>query len=414
MREHRARFDATFEKAAHNITEPGEPAVIEAIRYDRDEYYQLYDSFLADMRAPRADNTPSANAQTEATIGRNEYFTKLEPVFNRLRVRCDDLLRLNQQAMLAKSAAAAGVARRWFLTTLLIAGMLVVAGLALAVLLSNMIVLPLRQLTAMMARIAGGDLDAEGRLLGAVMLLEDITHLREIDQMKSDFIVTASHELRTPLTSVQMAVHLLLEGAAGELTNKQQELLEVCRADCERLERLMRDLLDISKLESGESAPQLMPSRAANLINAAAGELRPQVEAKGLKLLVDAAPDLPTVLADRAQIERVIANLVNNAIRHTSRGGEITIKAGARDAGVAVSVTDTGRGIPAEYLPRIFDKFVQVPNAPTSAASQFFLDDASRSPAQHLPMERRPAAARRATTPHEYRPRRVGDSRALG
>src|SRR6185369_9246407 len=163
-------------------------------------------------------------------------------------------------------------------------------------------------------------------LLGAVTILEDITHLREIDRLKSEFIATASHELRTPLTSVQMGVHLLLEGALGELTNSQNEVLEACREDCERLDKLMRDLLDLSKIEAGESQPDLKPIKARELITAEAETLRPQVEAKGLSFAVELAPDLPQVMADRTQIERVVANLVINAVRYT-RQGEIRISA---------------------------------------------------------------------------------------
>ncbi|MFL6256726.1 MAG: sensor histidine kinase, partial [Pyrinomonadaceae bacterium] len=201
----------------------------------------------------------------------------------------------------------------------------------------------------------------------AITLLEDITHLREIDRLKSEFIATASHELRTPLTSVQMGVHLLLEGAVGELTDKQHEVLEACRQDCERLEKLMRDLLDLSKIEAGESQPQLTTLRAHDLVTSGSEGLRPQVETKGLELRVEAAADLPLVSADRAQIERVLANLVTNALRYTSYG-EIRISAERRDGHVAVSVCDTGVGIPAEYLPHIFDKFVQVPGAQTGGA----------------------------------------------
>ncbi len=210
--------------------------------------------------------------------------------------------------------------------------------------------------------------DEEKHLLGAVTLLEDITHLHQIDRLKSEFIATASHELRTPLTSVQMGVHLLLEGAVGELTDKQQEVLTACRQDCERLEKLMRDLLDLSKIEAGESRPQFVSLRAGDLIGAAAETLRPQVEAKGLKLKVAAPPELPRVSADRKQIERVINNLIGNAVRHTLRGGEIGIKAERHDSYVSVSVSDTGSGIPPEYLSRVFDKFVQVPNATTGGA----------------------------------------------
>jgi signal transduction histidine kinase len=208
----------------------------------------------------------------------------------------------------------------------------------------------------------------EGQLLGAVTLLEDITHLREIDRIKSDFIATASHELRTPLTSVQMSVHLLLEGAAGTLTEKQHVLLEACREDCDRLERLMRDLLDLSKIEAGESTPHLSPIHARDVILIAADAFRTQVEAKRITLTVDASPGLPCVLAGRAQIERVVSNLVSNALRHTEPGGTIHIRAVRREGHVAVSVTDTGHGIPPEYLPSIFDKFIRVPGAPSGGA----------------------------------------------
>src|SRR5258708_3309745 len=133
-----------------------------------------------------------------------------------------------------------------------------------------------------------------------------------------------------------MVVYLLLEGAVGELTDKQQEVLEACRQDCDRLDKLMRDLLDLSKIEAGESQPHLAPVRARDLIATAVKELRPQVETKGLELIVDASVDLPSVMVDRTQIERVISNLVINAIRNTKHG-EIKISAERRDTQIAVS-----------------------------------------------------------------------------
>jgi PAS domain S-box-containing protein len=209
--------------------------------------------------------------------------------------------------------------------------------------------------------------DNDHHLLGAVTLLEDITHLREIDRLKSEFIATASHELRTPLTSVQMGVYLLLERAAGDLTDKQVEVLTACREDCERLDKLMRDLLDLSRIEAGESKPALAPVKTRDLINGAMRELRPRVESKGLHFRVEAPVDLPVVKVDRLQLERVLTNLVVNALRYT-RHGEIKISAQSRGNAVAVSVSDTGSGIPQEYLPHIFDKFVQVPGAATGGA----------------------------------------------
>lgn len=494
LREHRVRFDANLEKAANNITETGESESIAAIRRDRDAYYQMFDNFMSN--ATRSEKNAFSNS--------SEYFTTLEPQFNKLRAECEQLLQLNQRAMLAKSEAAASVAQLWFYRTLLVAGLLIAAGLGLAVFLSNRIVEPLRRLTASTVQIAGGDLnarvevtsrdevgvlaveynrmaerirqlrsadlgkllvaqqtteaaidslydpvivtDGEGRvaklnvaaeelfgpqadnngkhvadiardgriasavaealesqrpvageglasilplavdgterafrlrttpmrenghrLLGAVTILEDITHLREIDRLKSEFIATASHELRTPLTSVQMGVHLLLEGALGELTEKQLEVLQACRQDCERLDTLMRELLDLSRIEAGENQPQLANVNVREMLFATASEFRAQVEVNGLELTVEAAPDLPPALIDRLQIERVLNNLVINAVRHT-RSGEIKISAEERENRVAISVHDTGSGIPAEYLPHIFDKFVQVPNAPTGGA----------------------------------------------
>jgi NtrC-family two-component system sensor histidine kinase KinB len=210
--------------------------------------------------------------------------------------------------------------------------------------------------------------DEDNRLLGAVTLLEDITHLREIDRLKSEFIATASHELRTPLTSVQMTVHLLLEGAAGRLTAKQQEVLQACQEDCERLERLMRDLLDLSRIEAGKNVPQLSPIRVGDLILGSTEGLRAQAEAKGVSFVSDLPPEIPLVLADRGQIERVVTNLVSNAIRHTDPGGEIRASAVRRQGYVAISVKDTGHGIRPEYLAHIFEKFIRVPDAPSGDA----------------------------------------------
>jgi signal transduction histidine kinase len=151
------------------------------------------------------------------------------------------------------------------------------------------------------------------------------------------------------------------------LNDKQAEVLQACRQDCERLDKLMQDLLDLSRIEAGEDKPQLVSLRASDLIKGAAERLRTQVEAKGLALRVETPVDLPAVLADRAQIERVVSNLVINAIRHTKRG-EIGISAERRGEYIAASVSDTGSGVPKEYLSHIFDRFVQVPGETTGGA----------------------------------------------
>jgi PAS domain S-box-containing protein len=210
--------------------------------------------------------------------------------------------------------------------------------------------------------------DVDARLAGVVTLLEDVTHLSEVSRLKSEFIAAASHELRTPLTSAQMGIHLLLEGAAGPLDERQRDILQVCREDTTRLDRLMRELLDLSKIESGAVTPQMAPMRPAKLLSEAVDPLRLQAEAKGVRFDVDAPPDLPQVAVDRGQIERVLGNLVTNALRATLEGGTITVAAVRRGAEVAMSVADTGSGIPREYLSTIFEPFVQVPHASAGGA----------------------------------------------
>lgn len=159
LRAHRLRFDTNFQRAKNNITEVGEPEAIEAIRRDRDTYYQTFDAFMAKVNATDTSLRQGISGSEELSE-RDEYFTRLEPQFNKLRAECEHLLQLNQRAMLAKSEAAAGVAQLWFYRTLLIAGVLVAAGTMLAFFLANRIVEPLRQLTATTAKMAAGDLDA--------------------------------------------------------------------------------------------------------------------------------------------------------------------------------------------------------------------------------------------------------------
>jgi PAS domain S-box-containing protein len=210
--------------------------------------------------------------------------------------------------------------------------------------------------------------DDAGQLLGSVTVLEDITHLRVVDRLKTEFIGVASHELRTPVTSLILANHLLLEGALGELSASQREVIEAQQQDLNRLEKLMRDLLDVTRLEAGSSPPRLEFVTPVELVHGPLTTLRPQAARKGVNLSVEVPAGLPRVRADRTQVGRVITNLVANAIRHTNPGGEVTVRASASDKDVSFRVEDTGEGIPREYLDRIFERFVQVPGATQGGA----------------------------------------------
>ncbi len=205
--------------------------------------------------------------------------------------------------------------------------------------------------------------DEESSLLGAVAVLEDITHLRELDRLKTEFIGVASHELRTPVTSLQLSVQLLEEGAVGSLTPEQSEVVKAQKEDLQRLERMMRDLLDMTRLEAGVTPPLMEIVTPGALIGAAVRAIAAQAETQKVVLRTDVPENLPGVRADASQINRVLVNLLNNAIRHTPAGGSVTLSA-VREAGaVAFTVQDTGAGIPKEYLTQIFERFAQVPGA---------------------------------------------------
>lgn len=217
-------------------------------------------------------------------------------------------------------------------------------------------------------RLRASPMRDESSLLGAVVVLEDITHLRELDRLKTEFIGVASHELRTPVTSLLLSVQLLEEGAVGELTPEQREIVAAQKEDLERLERMMRDLLELTRLEAGVTPPRFEIVPVQELIRGAIEAVALQAETKGVALIDETPRGLPPVRADRAQITRVLINLINNAVRHTPTGGRVSVTVGSEGDKTVFRVQDTGVGIPKEFLSRIFERFVQVPGATRGGA----------------------------------------------
>ena len=200
-------------------------------------------------------------------------------------------------------------------------------------------------------------------------MLEDVTHLQSLDRLKTEFIGVASHELRTPVTSLLLSAQLLEEGAVGPMSPDQLEVVRAQREDLTRLDALLRDLLDVTKLEAGATPPRFEWVSPRELVEAAAQGVMGHANASGLTLQTFARDDLPLVRADRLQIGRVLSNLLNNAIRHTPGGGQIHLEAQSGSNGtVDFRVRDTGGGIPKEFLDRIFERFAQVPGATRGGA----------------------------------------------
>ncbi len=203
--------------------------------------------------------------------------------------------------------------------------------------------------------------DAGNNTLGAAVLLEDVTRFRLLDQVKSDLIATVSHELKTPLTSIQLALHLLIEEVIGPLNPKQVELLLDARDNADRLLSRVNSLLDLARLEQTHEQLKLTPTPTAELLQTAADLVRPRAEDKRLSLVVDAPADLPRVAVDPVRMGHALDNLLNNAMAYTDRGGRITLSARTERDQIIIEVADTGRGIPLEYLPKVFNRFFRVP-----------------------------------------------------
>jgi len=490
--ENSARFSAEFEVAATNITEKGEPEIVADIDTD----YRIYKARLEALLASTAAN-PGDTSRV--------YFEELEPAFNALKGRLDDLLHLNQQAMVAANDRAITVSKRaeisMAVSTLLALGL----ALVFAWRFTAYVVDPIATLTEKAKRIGEGDFDqyievssrdeigilaeefnrmlarlrdlrksdygsllieqkksdavidaiyepvivtdarghvlkinraarrlfggaehgdgepslsglsggerilaairdavamqkpvaaegeaalvpikldgaernfrlratpmrdADGRLLGAVTLLEDITAITELDRLKTEFVSVASAKLREPLRSLQMALHAMTGASLGDLNDRQLEMLSSARADAEKLDELITDLLELAEIDSGARRLSIERLRPIDLARAAVERFRAVAESKQVKIENNVWPDLPWVMGDRKAVALIFDNLLSNAIRHTNRGGTVAIDARERGERVHISVRDTGEGIPVQQLPLVFSRFASVGGIPGGA-----------------------------------------------
>jgi two-component system, NtrC family, sensor histidine kinase KinB len=206
-------------------------------------------------------------------------------------------------------------------------------------------------------------LSPDHRQLGVTAILVDVTQLRQVDEAKSSLVSTVSHELRTPLTSQQLLLGLLLASVSPMLTPNQKRMLEVAKADSDRLYRTIDDLLSISRIESGRVQFQFRPMSPHSIVFSSVDPLRQLFADKGIALKVSVPDDLPTVQADAVAINSALTNLLSNALKFTQPGGEVSISAEESDGSVTFTVADTGPGIPVEFRSRIFEKFFRVPTS---------------------------------------------------
>ena len=199
-------------------------------------------------------------------------------------------------------------------------------------------------------------------LIGEAVVLYDVTRFRLLDDAKTNLVATVSHEIKTPLTSVRMALHLLLEKRMGVLSPRQTELLVTARDDSERLLRILNDLLDLTRLEEGNTDLYKEKTTPAEMVQGAADIMRESVTNRKFRLTCRIEPELPPVLVDRQRINHIFTNFIDNAAKYSPAGGEIVVEAKrAEDGEVQFSVTDQGPGVPEDQQDRIFDRFYRVP-----------------------------------------------------
>lgn len=215
--------------------------------------------------------------------------------------------------------------------------------------------------------------DDHREVFGVAVILENVTRMLLLDDMKSNLVATVSHELKTPLTSVRMALYLLHEKAIGALNEKQTDLVSTAREDADRLLKTLNDLLDLAKLEQGSMQLELMNVAPADLVENAVREMREIARTAEVGLKTEIAPHMPDVRIDLQRMDYVITNLIANAIKYSPKGGEIIVRVAIgktrnTQPGVRFSVKDQGPGIEADHQKHIFERFYRVPGTTKSGA----------------------------------------------
>ena len=276
-------------------------------------------------------------------------------------------LRLNQQQLtytkVTDLAAAADHAGE---VSALISIACLLAIVLLSLFITKSITRPIGLLKSKTREIASGNFEGKlmvrsppeiGELAAAINSMCEKLH--ELDRLKTDFFASMSHELRTPLTSIKEGTGLLLDGVGGETTEKQRKLLGILAEESNRLISVVNSLLDLSKMEAGMMAYDFEVAHVDPLVKRALAEIAPLVEAKRIRLESDVDATLPLVRLDPERILQVLRNLLDNAVKFTPNGGLVRVAAKPANGKLAISVKDSGPGIPAESLISIFEKFNQ-------------------------------------------------------
>ena len=300
--------DSTFRSALgleyHNFTEIGEPAIAEALS-------KSYGEYVTSITAP---------------LGLEESVPRTNTLYHAVLYHIGELRGVNERAMSHDAQAVKDKANFARISSLAIIILLVSAAIYLAISVSR----------------------------------RSFREFIELDRAKSNFVATAAHELKNPLTSIKTSAGMMLDGIVGPVTPKQSQMLTNVRDEASRVLELVRELLDLARLEAGTMQLIKKWTSLETLCESAIVPVSMQAERSNVHIALNVQPNLPTVEVDPNKVAWAVTNLISNAIRYSPRDGTVTVSAEQTEAGLRIAVADQGKGIKPEDMPRIFDKFVQV------------------------------------------------------
>ncbi len=340
-------------QSAFMLQDPAATPVLQRIAKD----FQRYDEIVNDEARLVRASKPYPQAQYKQD--KDTLIDAMLASFEKLRLNQQQLTHTKVTDLAAAADQAGEVSALISIACLL-------AIVLLSLFITKSITRPIGLLKSKTREIASGNFEGKllvrsppeiGELAAAINSMCEKLH--ELDRLKTDFFASMSHELRTPLTSIKEGTGLLLDGVGGETTEKQRKLLGILAEESNRLISVVNSLLDLSKMEAGMMAYDFEVAHVDPLVKRALAEIAPLVEAKRIRLESDVDATLPPVRLDPERILQVLRNLLGNAVKFTPNGGLVRVAAKPANGKLAISVKDSGPGIPAESLISIFEKFNQ-------------------------------------------------------
>lgn len=369
--QNRDDFMRAHRNAERSTAIPEESAILDSISTTYTLYLTKADSLQDYLLAKGADRST-----------RVFKINVIQPITIQLKNHCQQLASINRNLLLETEDASKKLSQRAIIVLIIVSGIAVGISLVAAFQFTRYILRPIEKLTHSVYEISQGNLDQkveittndEMALLGSEFnrmteRLQEFEKAKraQLDRMKLDFMAIVSHEFRTPLTSINMSIDILSQEILGPLTEKQRELLLDAKNDCERLARLLKNLLNLSKLESGGYELDFVPTNLQELIENSIRPLRLSLKEKNIDVVISLPEDLPDLMADQQQLSWVFSNLVGNAIRYVPNGGKIKLAVERKQDWLEFCLEDNGVGIPEDALESIFEKFVQL-KTPDEAA----------------------------------------------